>query len=276
MLAGGSALTIALPPRFRLRVGPTPGQAFHPDSPAGRWAKLRGVALAHEWLEAPHRGWGSSTAEFAAVFAHLLGASGPVSDAASWLAADEAYRKVHATEALPPSGADLAVQWAGGLGVLKRQDQPVWTQLPWLSDGARASLSLFSAAHQEGRKTPTHLHLARMEAHLGKLQSLVLPSERGVEIFRKEEWRELGAWIRGWVGQLGALGFEHPATRADRLVFEGISGVYGAKGCGAMLSDSLLVVHAADAQGRVRAAGEGLGLEWVSIPSESVPGITRE
>jgi len=232
VLGGSPAVLAAIEPRFRLRKGATSGfsTSFHPESPAGLWLKGKKTEP-FQWRDPwqGQGGFGGSTAEFISVcFAY--GVRDP-------LEAFDSYRELTGER---PSGADLMVQWTGGAGVWSPREKK-FNDLS--SSISSLNLALVSAAHQKDRKVKTHDDLEKNRSRLGpsdfrKLEAQVLEA---IPFLIPGQEEQLGRCLTGYADTLQGLGLETEAAFSDRIALLSIPGVWGVKGCGAGLSDALIV-----------------------------------
>jgi mevalonate kinase len=237
VLAGRPAIVAALPPRFSTELARAP---FEPATPAGRLLAQAGES--EGWvMRDPHLGaggFGASTAEFAMAYRRLAEHRG-------WALSAEAvirkYQELHAAERVPPSGADLFTQWAGGV-VAFDPSQPARSER--VSPRARIELLVFSATGQAGRKVATHEHLSRLDgADLReRFAPLAPPLEAGLAALRAGDSAGLGRAFSAYAEALRSLGLELPEATADREAISRLPGVAGAKGAGAMLADAVVAV----------------------------------
>jgi hypothetical protein len=242
VLEGRQAVVAAVPPRFGLGIGRATPIA---RSPAGRLLAAAGETLAHR-LSDPHLGtggFGASTAEFALHYRSLVSES---PRARGWSLSAEAvwakYRELHAGEALVPSGADLFVQWSGGV-VLFTPSRVSSSER--LFPRSRLELLVLSAARQPGRKVATHEHLRDLAASPGLISAAAIaleaPCARGIAALRAGDAAGLGRAFVEHAEALRALGLETPGTTQDREAFSGQPGVLGIKGSGALQADALVL-----------------------------------
>lgn len=274
VLSGAPGLIASVSPRFSLSVAGGAAQAtpFHPESPAGRliseWkVQLDGKNIQFEDPFEGEGGFGGSTAEFA-LLVNALG----VDDAFD---AHREYRKlVDRGQKFPPSGADLIAQWKGGThevvpGKSTRELTREVSAFHWL---------LFSAGHLHGRKVPTHEHLAKLESRTAdEFTSLTPALDLGLRALETADAIHLGQALTSFADRLADLGFEDAEAHGDRMAVLEVPGVLGAKGCGAMLADTFVVLcesEAAYAAATECLEGRGLRLVRQGLPSED--GIRAE
>jgi mevalonate kinase len=180
-------------------------------------------------------GLGASTAQFALVYRALAESQGWE---LSWKAVWKFYRELTATApGVPPSGADLAAQWEGGVVRFDISSLSIEKPNP---DFDWAGLLVFSATSQSGRKVATHRHLGDLS---GKDFSSLEPSLRaGFGAVEAADSRAFGRAMAAYGDALAAMGLEVDATAADRREFSRLPGVLGVKGAGALQSDAILVM----------------------------------
>lgn len=264
ILAQLSAVVAAVPPRFCLRVtqgsnvfGGTSSlgiREFHPESPAGRlltWVQgvgspdLSGVDFRYEDPHSGKGGLGGSTAQFALVYAALAEAGGW---SLEWESAWNLYRDLTAMsldgQGASPSGADFVAQWKGGVTHFGYNGKGVFSE-DLSSTFDWSQVLVLSAADQEGRKVPTHEHLARLKdsAFLSRVsQRLIAPLSVGIAAIRENQSDRLALALREYSKVLNEVGLEIEATTQDRQALQSLPGVLGVKGSGALQADALIVL----------------------------------
>jgi mevalonate kinase len=236
VLTGMPAVLAAIPPRFVLESGKD-AEGYPPGSPAGRllaWAKAEAAPA----LRDPHQGaggFGASTAAFALLYRELSEGRGwRLSTEAVW----EKYRELHAGERIPPSGADLYTQWAGGVILF---DPVHVSRSERLYPKSRLELLVLSASRQPGRKVATHEHLSALDIS-DSFSGLQSPLEAGIAAIRAGDAEALGEAFRDYGEVLGRLGLEIEETRRDREALSALPGVLGIKGTGALQADALVAI----------------------------------
>lgn len=255
VLVGGGALVTTLAPRFAIRMfrerspwATSVVHCFHSESSVARFIadfsrsdhECHGNVLDFSDPHSGRGGFGGSTAEFILAFAALRG-KGDLQSV--W----REYRKLNPRA----SGADLAAQYVGGTIRFSNENDAANVISFGGSVGACAVLDriqVFSATHQEGRKLNTTLHLESetASAFSGTPQSMREPLYRSFEkacsAFSVGDARGFGAELSVYADVLSWLGLEVRPSHDDRIAFCELSGVYGAKGVGAGLSDVMIVV----------------------------------
>jgi len=246
VLAGGRAILAATEPRFSLSRDPAVGApviSFHPRSPAGRLLTHLSVVerarVLQSYIDDPLQGaggFGASTAQFALVLKQVFPAL-RVQDV--W----RLYRELHADEQVAPSGADLFVQWEGGLQLWQGEGKG---QALHLHPQRDFEIAVIAAGHQPGRKVATHDHLPRLvEIQAGRASWMTGFSqavEQTIQWVETPNGQALGAALSK-VGQvLRSQGLEIAATTRDLHSLESVRGVLGAKGAGAIQADALVAV----------------------------------
>ncbi len=265
-LMGAPVLLATLSPRFELRKSEELLQV-HPESPAGKWLAQASPENLKGRLVDPYLGqggFGASTAQFA-----LLSYRDGLRDSIQvW----EKYRGFSKGLGLhQPSGADLLVQWMGGTVVWDRENM----RLKSVSIPPQFRFLLFSASHLPGRKIQTHTHLELLaQKNFSKLAEF---SRLAIDAFEAGSLRDFAISMHDFVSELARLGLESDGAREDRLALERVGGVLSVKGCGAGLSDAVLVLlsQGADSNTVIRAA-ESRGLRFVSDRLGMEPGIGFE
>ena len=285
VMEGAPALVAAVEPRFRFDSISTLTSTVemeteseakpwtpHPSSPAGQLLALRSLRsnfrVPNYRVLDPHAGaggFGGSTAEFLAA-AHLAGMT----------TADEIYRvyreEIRHGDKLDanarPSGADLVAQFEGGALSFTRTGPAQFTAESVTDLASRIPMLLFSASHLVGRKTRTHTHLV---THTTSTRLALQPIiESALTALRCEYPAAFGKALSLYARRLSDFGLEHPDAGRDRETLEALPGVAGAKGCGAMLSDAVVVVLAdSSLAGRthVIATAEARGLRLLTGPA---------
>lgn len=250
VLVGLPAWLMATGPRFRLKVDRTVKSAsfpFSPHSPAGRLfaeASRRAPACANyywEWHD-PYEnagGFGASSAQYALVYRALA-------EVAGWTVSQkhamELYYSLHQDQALPPSGADVATQWEGG--VVRFDKATGAQQFPFNLD--HRQMLLFSATGIAGRKIKTHEHLAHIGPNFFQQYKNILQAlEKILTRFEDPAQRTMGKFaeaLDAYAGVIAEAGLESAEAGQDRIALRAQPGVLAVKGVGAGLSDGLWVI----------------------------------
>ena len=274
VLADAPAWVTAVSPRFELRDASGANTRFHPESPAGKLLSKRGMTeIAGSFFDPweSRGGFGGSTAEFAFV-AHRAGIRSPVE---AW----RAYRELSRGEnpARRPSGADLIAQWHGGTVEWDPKTEKVMDLSEAICD---LPILVFSATHLPNRKTVTHSHLEGLSNASLSFASLVPAFERGRDGLRARDWSEIGHAFSAYADSLAHLGLEAPAVRNERLSLSRQPGVIGAKGCGSLQTDAMLVVveslEAPETGRLIDFASAECGFRLLSRGLTREPGIREE
>lgn len=242
---------------------------FHADSPAGRWlerakSNLDNHPFSHEiQFRDPFKGkggMGASTAEFAGAWIFRKWLENP----ADWkingsiVASLEDHRQTVAPKwkserfgsqrfrdllddyrqtTLVGSGADLVSQVAGGIAVWDGRIDEM-RRYSWPFEDLAMTLVL------TGKKLATHAHLAGLSPLDNDVRAEMLSwVEEAVQAFPLADADRFIASVRG-IGKVleenGRLA-DHSKSLLEQLA--DCSGVRAAKGCGAMGSDVLLILH---------------------------------
>ena len=261
-LDGGPSIILSTAPRFRLRITDkkpvSKGVAkppFAPQSPAGRFlAKLGPKTAGFEFTD-PHHGQGglgASSAQFALVYSWAKRLES--SDGIDWAALLAEYRACASSgEGTPPSGADVVAQLFGGICYFDGRSMKA-ERLRW--EFPSLSFTLL----RTGVKLATHEHLKHPQAapH-GALRECVALARNA---FLEKDESSLVAAVERCGAVLGEAGLTASATVGLlRALRTQASGVRAAKGCGAMGSDVIAVLHDRDALGSLAKWVESKGLE---------------
>lgn len=251
VLNSGSGLLAAVAPRFSLSTHQgevSVENKFTIGSPAQRLCQnLRASGRLKDEIfvefDDPHRGeggFGASTAQYI-----LTAAALDLNMAISSLWAR--YRKnTTSSQGTIPSGADLVCQMLGGFVFFDGSDPSQSTSLNARISGDH--ILVFSATGQEGRKTPTHIHLEDLmtKGFPEQYSDMLRELDQGVELGRKAiEGGDLpgfGKALENYGDILAKNALEVEATREDRQAIRSLSGVLGVKGSGALQSDAVIVL----------------------------------
>lgn len=291
VLAGMPALVTTVAPRFELSLESSAPLPFDAESPAGKLLKKLRLECPPDVLMQlggsfadPFQGLGglgASTAQFALLY-YAATRLQPARFEPNWKSAWTLYRDLHTGEGPTPSGADLVAQWEGGTVLFQPREsiqalqcQNVSQELP--------GFFFFQATVQEGRKIATHQHLEVLKSRWpslepdfrGEAQELLAA---GIQAWGMKDLKSFGELLSAYAGMLADLELESGAAQADRLAFENVRGVFGVKGCGALLADTLVVV--AEPAPLVRDSILNLarerGLRLISEGLKIEPGIREE
>lgn len=279
VLEGGRALVAAIPPFFRLvpTEGSAPGIAGIPkESPAGRYLASQEEPYGSWKFEDPYEsrgGFGASSAQFLAALSAVEG----IESAQAPARALKVYRGLHASEEKPPSGADVISQSSGGIIVFDSAESAV-RRATW-NASFLGTILVFSATANASRKTATHSHLAELRARDSRAKEWKALADRGIEAFEAGRLEEFGMTLTWFARALQLAGLECGESKEDREAFTAIPGVFGAKGCGARLSDAMVVVvdpTVPEARYAVEKMAIERGLEKMGDAFPDCPGITQE
>lgn len=267
VLSGTPAWIATLPPRFALREDSSSKWTPHPDSPAGRLIASSAISKS-EFLKSLEfddpqggvGGLGASTAQFAALYFLNELHQGGNPTAANWRDVWRCYQESQ-TPQQRGSGADLIAQWIGGICEvegLASTHTPATRSLSTLWDWS--AFLIFSTTQTDPtRKVATHSHLAELRARGGLPQTVVAELAAVLKraqdalaldsLGRGKSARHLGECLTQYAEILRRNGCESPRTTEDRQILSQFPGVLGVKGCGALQSDTLIVLwdrHGAD------------------------------
>ncbi len=265
VLAGLPAWLITLGPRFWLEARPRregdPEElplGVAPESPAGRLLlsaiqrePTLSASLPRLEFDDPFAGaggFGASTAQYALLSSALSSLRKPQKDSSEPLAsAFRFYRELYADAPIPPSGADLAAQWIGGVTRFEPQGPTEMTAERETRGGRLWSrLWIFSATQQAGRKAATHVHLQdlgrKKSDPIAMARTRLAPLlARVPDILERQDGVALGALLTDYAETLRSEGLEIPATTEDRQFALEFDGILGVKGTGALQADALVV-----------------------------------
>lgn len=251
VLSGGPGIVLAHEPKFEIAANEI---QYHPDSPAGRLLQGKGGPKIID----PHHGrggFGASTAEFIAAWKSL----GKNQDAwEAW----RIYRELHSEpnselqrrgQKQLPSGADLLAQMSAQSNALVYIDftsqslEMLPTNLPIL-------------ILRTGNKLKTHEHLAKLK--WSAPESLAQLTLEGWRAIKENNLEKLGNILVQYQEILAAAGllFSESAKFLESLKSLPI---YGAKACGAMGFDALVVLYKPGNLPNVLQTCQGLNLEVV-------------
>jgi hypothetical protein len=251
VLDGGPAILVTLPPEFEISARPGKGlNPFNPHSPAGilwnsdpsffsQWE----IEFLDPYLGAG--GFGRSTAEFGLLFSLYENPNeAPLNPfEAAWYAFTK-YRQVTFREKNPPSGADLLAQVARrppGMILYADLDSKIMKDLA----GIPSDLDIFLV--RSGEKVATHTHLDSLADEAKKIRPelLAIIHEAEMLLTGHKEGRydnrsrgvSLGDLFTRYGSLLEGAGLVTEKAKENISALRKITGVLGAKGCGAMGAD---------------------------------------
>lgn len=235
-LQGGPAILLTTTPCFEVEVSSaTQAADIHPDSPAGQFLKKAALKNALNFSD-PYDGiggLGASSAQFlGAYFAYLQAHQKTLTrDAllqAYWDASFEPGRGMR------PSGYDVLAQAASGCVYLHHQQKTYQTYAWPFSDMA------FILLHT-GQKLATHEHLETL--HLTEAVAVLSPIvDLGREAFKTQNSALLVQAVKDYHHQLQQLGLVAQHTEAEIERLSQHPDILGAKGCGALGADVVLLL----------------------------------
>lgn len=242
MLQGGRALLLGHPPYFRASwesAGGSPNP-FHSDSPAGKWlAKNPASGGLSPRFSDPHEGkggFGGSGAEF--LSAWCLGQEIPAAESPraifSWNAW-EAYKEIGGSG----SGADILTQAFGvdrADAFFLLADISAKTVREIFPAKMGGEISLFHT----GKKLPTHEQKTPQNLPLAELEEIL---SSALESLEGALFQSFASALSAFGDKLASLGLLAGHSAQALASVRSISKVCGAKGCGAMGADVILVAH---------------------------------
>ena len=246
VLCGAPAMVATFDPCFEIsfsKVGQNNG--FHPESPAGQWVEKSESSSVFQFNDpfTGHGGFGGSTAEFLGVWSLLRKPIKDLEEENSVKAWND-FRSLFFQKDLVPSGADLVAQASGGViswDPETRAAKQIGDQVLW------NDLLVFSATHKENRKVKSHQHLQGLGSPETLLESGLLVQLRkifdeGMASLLNEDSVRFGRSLTAYGDALAGFKLEHPDAGLEKKAFLKIEGVLGAKGSGALQSDTILVL----------------------------------
>lgn len=264
-LVGGPAFIVCTEPRFQLLVteGNSSGNPFHPQSPAGKLWDKNADTLSRYQIQFidPYQGlggFGASSTQFGLLHSLLqmgdqvFGESQPDLD---WHETLKEYRLLAKEEkSLPPSGADIVGVLLGGIAFFDRNSGHT-QRFGWPFQDLQ-----FSIFHT-GQKLATHEHLRDLKIFETKhYQAASMQVLKGLSLVQSDTFM---SGLKAYRDELVAQQKITPFSQNVVNEFEKLPAVQMAKGCGAMGSDVILVIH----QGHlvdVKALGVKLGLQYIA------------
>lgn len=303
-LYGGPSIVMTTAPCFEFSWVKESGKSTHPfhgESPAGRFLNRRLGDDGYRFdFKDPYDGiggLGASTAEFAGawIFDRTLKDLGLLSDGQvvdrlddhrqsvvpKWTSERwggnrfrdvlDDYLGTYQESEVAGSGADLVSQMTGGLAVWDaRTDEMRRFSWPYKD----LSLTLLFTGH----KLKTHEHLAKArrlsEATTDDMRFWV---EEAIQSLALEDADRLTASVRGFGKVLSDMGLVADTTSQFLRELADLSGVRAAKGCGAMGSDTLLILHDTSALDQVIEFRNQNGLKQAATEAELwAQGLTIE
>lgn len=264
-LQAGPCFVITTQPQFRLCV--QPGEFalknIHPDSPAGRFIqdKLSQHAVHFEFFD-PYNGlggFGASTAQFLAAYAFWRAES-------DWDMSHllETYlHYAYSGQGLAPSGADLIAQWQGGVTFFDKKTMQA-EPLAWPFKNLQ-----FALLHTQ-QKLATHTHLQAIDTI--NTDDLLAPVLEAKQAWQSAEAAHLINAVNDYQARLQSKGLTATHSLKHIAHCQSIPGVLAVKGCGAMGSDVILLLHQLDDLLPVRNYCRDHGLKWIASDADLAEG----
>lgn len=270
-LMGGPAILLCTAPRFRLRIESSPKSelvGIHPDSPAGKFVARHPAYFENLSLhfEDPYRGiggLGASSAQFALCFAWQQQRSA-ISDSDIFLALEEYQQVAWDGQGIAPSGADVAVQFKGGICYFHKKtgllEANTW---PFVD-------SEFCLLHT-GKKLATHHHLKELDQlNFSDLEGIV---NAGLLSLKNKDSRGLASAINQYADSLLAKKLVAENTQIQLQKIHQQAGVLAAKGCGALGADIIFVLLEKTQGPSFAAWAEQQGLKVIYRGNETSAGV---
>ncbi len=245
ILKGASALLLGHPPFFtaELEDSATCDAPFHPESLAGHWLKQHPLDYKIR-LKDPHEargGYGGSGAEFLAAWIGDKSVPAPHAPRAifAWSAWED-------SRSLPGSGsgADILTQAFG----CDRSD-PFFLEIDLEGRSLNEIYFLegngFLSLFHTGQKLATHSQPIPEKLPLQEMEELVFKAGFCLE---KGQFQGFAQCVNSYGDLLASLGLAAPHTLKAVESARKVPHVLAAKGCGAMGSDVILIVHSKEVE----------------------------
>ena len=237
-VAGASAIVLTTSPCFRIEpVTDCQGaEAFHPDSPAGRWlARYDGLSASDlSWHDpwAGRGGLGASSAQFLGAWLATCDVTKTRPDLDNLLAAY--HQCAWQGQGLRPSGYDVMAQSQHQCVYINRQ-KGILSCHSW--DFADIAFVLLHS----GQKLATHRHLqdSTLPDNISQLSDIV--DEAQLALKEKDSDRMIYA-VNAWQKQMSEYQLITSRSLGQLDSLKADKSVLAAKGCGAMGSDVLLLI----------------------------------
>ncbi len=232
VLETGQAVLLGHSPFFHFHFSPGNLYPFALESPAGKWLQKHPSKHSITYRD-PHRGKGGFGGSGAELLAAMVASEVAPFPLDPWWVLDQ-------TKDLGGSGADLLVQ------SFSRKKDPSFL---WLDKDKKELIEIFPELEAKlsifhtGKKVPTHSHLKESFRVPKALKDLTL---EGKEAFCKNEVKTVGEIFSSIHQELRRANLQasHTCRALDQLSASVPSqNLYGAKGCGAMGSDVIVVLH---------------------------------
>lgn len=273
VLVGGPALVLNTQPRFEFRAksgGSGLVKGIPTGSPAMGWLKQRNPiwqAWDLEFVD-PHEGrggFGASGAQF--LFAHSFTTflQSSVERAARGLNVADVWNDYQVLTKNTGSGADILSQASGNVALVQTQPQLMAQPISWPFQ------DLAFTVFRTSLKVPTHLHLGEVDRT--KLHPLIKPATECVEAATSGASQPFVKAFKEFGSALIALGLQTEATVEHIRKFEKQSWCLGAKGCGAMGADTILILSSPTDRAVILNMAEENGLSWAADESSLSSGL---
>jgi hypothetical protein len=266
VLQQGPAIVLVHPPCFSFSSTSSGFDTcpFPKGSPAERlWQSetARGISLGSFTFFDPHGGqggFGGSTAEFAFTAMTLEASTNKNLDIWDW---HQRYLDFFESESVKPSGVDLIAQLATrNSGEAKF----VWVELAHKkTETCTLQPPIFIV--RTGNKIKTHEHLASLSQQ--QIDPALADITRDTWLaLQQKNWPKLGKNLSLYQGKLQTQGLLAIASQALLEKMKTLPGYLGAKGCGAMGADALLLCFRPQELLQAQSACRDMGLTIVWTP----------
>gem|GEM_PF-3755978 len=240
--------------------------------PSGLLVKKRKLQVQQFFINDPHEkkgGFGRSTAEFLSLYlaSSALGSENDLKRNPKEINCEilrKTYQQLHADKqlhdkGLPPSGADLLAQSMGGISWV-HPNESEFSSYSWPWSGQ--SFFVF----RTGKKLPTHNHLQNLK--LNSSHRLEILASKVFQSFRQKNWRPFVDGVNLYSDHLHELGLADEEVRERCLQLRNHNFVDGAKGCGAMGLDTVLVLGKIENKESIFQVAKKLDLQFVASSTD--------
>ncbi len=176
---------------------------------------------------------------------------------------------------LKPSGADIATQFVGGVGILNQDEQgeKAVTSINWVFDELRCLIFKTSCKVDTGR----HLEgLNSSFATCGAISPLRALVQTGVQAFFEKKSTDIIDVVNEYSNVMNKIGLTHDYTNNLLSQMRGHDVVLAVKGCGAMAADVVIVLCKVGNENEVIKIADRYGLLYKSSSSDLSPPMEIE
>lgn len=264
-LSGHAAILLCTKPLFRLACSAIDEASIHPLAPASRYWRQKGDAAEFLSFSDPYHGiggFGASSAQFLGAYLEVAQRQGIQASFADLLKNyDESSDDLQGRR---PSGYDLIAQASASCVYIDKNKQIV-ERLTWPFE------NLGFVLFHTGQKLATHDHLKTL-AFTQQYDDLIDLVSLAKEAFLSSKAAFLLEAVNAYHHALAKHGLI--ASHTEQLLRQCMQfpEVLAAKGCGAMGSDVILVLHAQSARASLYRKAEALGLNKIATEADLYQG----